>query len=153
MRFLFSFFFLRQLFHLFLADWGFPSLGIERLQAGCGIAPTIIFPVSFSGKKWVTSSWTLLHWHRARSTDRREDSTVLSAPSLSNWLCLSLSPVFLILSVFGDSSSHSTSVNLYFCFHHHPYLCTALSPAPHLHSFFLFLKRSPVTQAILQRMP
>lgn len=44
-----SFFtFWRQLFHLFLAVWGFPSLGINQFHAGCGIAPTIIFVLLLS---------------------------------------------------------------------------------------------------------
>lgn len=40
--------FWRQLFHLFLAEWGFPSLGINQFHAGCGTAPTIIFVLLLS---------------------------------------------------------------------------------------------------------
>lgn len=47
----FFFCFWRQLFHLFLADWGFPSLGIKQFQAGCGTAPTIIFSCFFLRQK------------------------------------------------------------------------------------------------------
>lgn len=41
----FSFFFsfCHQLFHLLLASWEFPSLGIKQFQAGCGTVPEIIF--------------------------------------------------------------------------------------------------------------
>lgn len=38
-----------HLFHLFLADWGFPSLGIKKFQSGSGITPIIFF--FFRGKK------------------------------------------------------------------------------------------------------
>lgn len=40
--------------NLFLADWGFLSrlsLGMKQFQPECGVAPAIMFPVSFSGRK------------------------------------------------------------------------------------------------------
>lgn len=93
--------FCHQLFHLFLANWGFPSLGIKQFQAGCGIVPAIFFflsPVFFSGRKWFTSSWTALHWHRARLTDRREDLVLHPAASFHAALFCFLC-IFLLMSV------------------------------------------------------
>lgn len=60
--------FWRQLFHLFLADWEFPSLGIKQFQAGCGTAPTIIFHCFFLMQKMIyilTDSASLAPSHRS----------------------------------------------------------------------------------------
>lgn len=64
---------------------GIPIFGNKVIPRWLWHTPTNHFsPVSFSGRKWFTSSWTALHWHRARPTDRREDLALQpAAPSLA----------------------------------------------------------------------
>lgn len=89
-----SFFtFWRQLFHLFLADWGFPSLGIKQFQAGCGIAPTIIFSCFFLRQKMIyllmdsaSLAQSQAHWSK-----RGLGCTPCCSLSLSRCLFLSVS--------------------------------------------------------------
>lgn len=141
-----SFFtFWRQLFHLFLADWGFPSLGIKQFQAGCGIAPMIIFPCFFLRLKMIYLLMDSTSWHGARPTDRREDLAVHpTAPSLTaSFFSASLPPSssWLYLEVLSPSQ---WSLICYFVI---AVLASALlsSPFPHLRSlsFFPFASNDP----------
>lgn len=144
-----------QLFHLFLADWGFPSLGINQFHAGCGIATTIIFVLLLSQAENDLPP----HGQCIAGTEpvplikvRTWLCTMLLHPSVSSSFCFTY--IFFLLASFEIISSiPSHSYQIYFFI---TILITALlfPYFPLALPFFLPLcfKRSSVIQAILWRM-
>lgn len=116
-----SFFtFWRQLFHLFLADWGFPSLGIKQFQAGCGIAPTIIFSCFFLRQKMIyllTDSASLAQ-SQARWSKRGLGCTPCCSLSHCLFLSVSLppSPYCLYLEILSPIPSQWSLIYYFFIF-------------------------------------
>lgn len=144
--------FWRQLFHLFLADWGFPSLGIKQFQAGGGIAPMIIFCCFFLRQKMIYLLMDSVSLAQSQAHWSKRGLGCTPCSSLSH--CLFLSSLFFLPTVFGDSFSYSISVISHVLyFPRHPYLCTAFFPVTHLqsHSHFPCVSNDPLLFKLFSR--
>lgn len=92
----FFFFLLSPTVPFTLGRLGIPIFGNKAIPSWLWHSPRNNFlPVSFSDRKRCTSLWIALHWHRARSIDRRQNLAACCFRSC----CLFLIPLHHLLNV------------------------------------------------------